>query len=542
MNKKLFSWKALAGLALLVAMGLTSCKQNTEVDPNDPYNTQKPAKPGTSEKGTADLTFTITKAVQLKELWDSYDQKKKAELMEKPTLNIDVIFKDFEIVPGETFVLQKYFNKVANSTLNISFKGNFKNADKQMLGVDIVSNLTGANVNIKLPAQTFSLNLNAGGVGKTTRPVLTSDGATLTTLTGSFPSEDKNILTIGNGVTVKVLDDVKEDVKVSGTGAIEAVKLTNGIWTGEDDGTIKKNGLKFTNLEIAGKVTICGKAGDKKLKLQNIHVVGKNLLMVGTWDAKNSKWLDDANVESIANINGDLDDKKNLQAEVYTNAIAGKLSKVKLGKLTVNTIEIKDGSALDNVEIMAPVKASANIGSVSGVIFGKTVTVNFDKSNVDFAFKGVKFAGGLANAIKVEGKVESEVVNTYETWKYSVATATWTKEPNDDPNVAINDKISKYDTTKGYFVDANDNKVVPEEDVVRFKNGSSTLTTLPENTSVTLDKTTVDTNKIDGSNVTSLFSGATAVNPGYKVILNDVTYVWKATADGTTTSYQLRKQ
>ena len=34
MNKKLFSWKALAGLALLVAMGMTSCKNTTEVDPN----------------------------------------------------------------------------------------------------------------------------------------------------------------------------------------------------------------------------------------------------------------------------------------------------------------------------------------------------------------------------------------------------------------------------------------------------------------------------------------------------------------------------
>ena len=29
MNKKLFSWKALAGLALLVAMGMTSCKNIT---------------------------------------------------------------------------------------------------------------------------------------------------------------------------------------------------------------------------------------------------------------------------------------------------------------------------------------------------------------------------------------------------------------------------------------------------------------------------------------------------------------------------------
>lgn len=194
---------------------------------------------------------------------------------------------------------------------------------------------------------------------------------------------------------------------------------------------------------------------------------------------------------------------------------------------------------MDNVEIKDAVKASANISSISGVIFDKQVTINFDKSNVNFAFNGVKFAS-LTKAIKVEGKVESETVNTYETWKYSVATG-WSKQPNDDPSVAINDKIAKWDTTKGYFVDANGNKVVPEEDVVRFKVSSTTLTTVPENTSITLDKATVDTNKIDGSNLTNLFGGAQTINPGYAVILGDVTYTWKNTADGTTPSYQLRK-
>ena len=306
--------------------------------------------------------------------------------------------------------------------------------------------------------------------------------------------------------------------------------MAAGTYTGEDDGTIKKNGLKFKNIEVAGAVTVAGKAGDKKLKLENAHIAGANTLTLG------------ANVESVANISGDLDSNKKLQANVTSDAIVGKLSKVILSAATAGkTIEIKDGSALDNVEIKDLVKASANIGSISGVIFDKNVTINFDKSNLNFTFNGVKFAS-LSSAITVEGKVESEVVNTYETWKYSVATATWTKQTNDDPNVAINDKISKYDTTKGYFVDANGNKVVPEEDVVRFKSGSSTLTTLPENTSVTLDKTTVDSNKIDGSNVTSLFGGTSAVNPGYKVILNDVTYVWKETIDSGLTRYQLRKQ
>ena len=60
MNKKLFSWKALAGLALLVAMGMTSCKNTTEVDPNDPYNTSKPVQPGVVT-GTADVTIRVVK-------------------------------------------------------------------------------------------------------------------------------------------------------------------------------------------------------------------------------------------------------------------------------------------------------------------------------------------------------------------------------------------------------------------------------------------------------------------------------------------------
>lgn len=260
--------------------------------------------------------------------------------------------------------------------------------------------------------------------------------------------------------------------------------------------------------------------------MENVHIAGANTLTIG------------GNVASIANISGDLTSAKALQANVVSDAIVGKLSKVILAAATAGkTIEIKDGSALDNVQIKDLVKASANIGSISGVIFDKQVTINFDKSNVDFAFNGVKFG----STIKVEGKVESETVNTYETWSYSVATG-WSKKAADDPSVAVNDKIAKWDTTKGYFVDANGNKVVPEEDVVRFKVGSTTLTTLPENTSITLDAATVTANKIDGSNITALFGGTQTVNPGYKVIANDATYIWKETIDSGITRYQLRKQ
>ena len=524
MNKKLFSWKALAGLALLVAMGMTSCKNTTEVDPNDPYATKTPTTPSATSKGSANVTITVVASTDLltqyKKWADALNADQKKAIADAKEFTIAINAKGYKLDNG-VLTLPAVWAAPADKTLNVVFTSGFAEA-KNPLKIDADTYNTGANVNITLPAGEFDMDLTAAGG----RPTIKSEGgATVKTLIGTLPTGDKNLLTIGDGVTVKILD-VTSDVKKSGTGDVVAPKLAAGTYTGEDDGTIKKNGLKFKNIEVAGAVTVAGKAGDKKLKLENAHIAGANTLTLG------------ANVESIASISGDLTPAWALQATVVSNAIVGKLSKVFLFAPTA-PVEIKDGSALDNVEIQTTAKLSANIGSVAGVIFDKQVTINFDKSNLNFAFNGVKFAS-LTSAIKVEGKIESEVVNTYETWKYSVATG-W-KQVDDDASVAINDKITKWDTTNGYFVDKDGNKVVPEEDVVRFKSGSSTLTTLPENTSVTLDKATVDTNKIDGANVTSLFGGVTSVNPGYKVILNDVTYVWKETIDSGNTRYQLRKQ
>jgi hypothetical protein len=533
MNKKLFSWKALAGLALLVAMGLTSCKQGTEVDPNDPYNTTKPVTPGSTTKGSANVTITVVAGTDLVTEYNKWvatlnaDQKKAIADAKEFTIGVNA--KGYKL-DGVALTLPAVWANPTDKTLNIVFTNGFAEAKKPLI-IDADKNNTNANVNITLPAGEYSLDLTAAGG----RPTIKSEGgATVSTLTGILPTAAKNLLTIGDGVTVKVLD-LNQDVKTAGSGNAVAAKLVGGTYTGEDDGTIKKNGLNFKNLEIVGTVDVNGKAGDKKLKLDNVHVNGAGWLRLGTWDATNAKWVD-ANVESIANISGDLDDSKALQARVYADAIVGKLSKVKLYPLTAKTTEIKDGSALDNVMAMKPVKASANIGSISNVLFDDLVTINFDKSNVNFAFKGVKFN----STINVEGKVESETVNTYATYKYSVATG-WAPVA-DDPSVAVNSDIASFSGGKFYKADGK-TEVVPAEDIVRFKTGSSTLTTVPENTSITLDKATVDTNKITGANVTSLFGGAKSIDPGYAVILNDVKYTWKKTTDDpkVTLAYELRK-
>ena len=520
MNKKLFSWKALAGLALLVAMGMTSCKNTTEVDPNDPYNTTKPVTPGSTTKGSANVTITVVAGTDLVTEYDKWvatlnaDQKKAIADAKEFTIGVNA--KGYKL-DGVALTLPKVWVIPTDKTLNIVFTNGFAEAKKPLI-IDADKNNTNANVNITLPAGEYALDLTAAGG----RPTIKSEGgATVSTLTGILPTAAKNLLTIGDGVTVKVLD-LNQDVKTAGSGNAVAAKLVAGTYTGEDDGTIKKNGLKFKNIEVAGAVTVAGKAGDKKLKLENAYIAGANTLTLG------------ANVESVANISGDLTSAKALQANVISDAIVGKLSKVILAAATAGgTIEIKDGSALDNVQIKDLVKASANIGSIANVIFDQQVKINFDKSNVDFAFKGVKFN----NTISVDGKVESETVNYYATYKYSVATG-WASV-TDDPSVAVNTDIASFDGTN--FRKADGSVVVPSEDVVRFQTGSSKMTTVPENTSITLDKATVDANKITGANVTNLFGGTKLINPGYKVILDDVIYTWKATEDSGTIRYQLRK-
>ena len=269
MNKKLFSWKALAGLALLVAMGLTSCKQSTEVDPNDPYNTQKPTQPGVTEKGTADLTFTIKEAGDLNTLWKNYDNAKKTELMKKTTIIVDVNFKDFEIKAGETLVIPNFFNTVANSNLTVRLNGNFKNADKQVFNLDCSTNLKGALVNIVLPAQAFDLNLNSAG----TRANLSSAGATLGTLFTNADLNKNNALSINGGVIVKGIDVTSKGAVLVSGGTIEAL-ITNKTIT-----AVNKKGFQIGNQEVYTNNLIANAAAvnvttDKDTPLGDITISG----------------------------------------------------------------------------------------------------------------------------------------------------------------------------------------------------------------------------------------------------------------------------
>jgi hypothetical protein len=512
MNKKLFSWKALAGLALLVAMGLTSCKQGTEVDPNDPYNTQKPIQPGTSEKGTADLTFTITKAVQLKELWDKYDAAKKAELMKKTAITIDVNFKDFEIAAGETFVLQKYFNTVANSALTVRFNGNFKNADKQDLYLDLATNLTGALVNVVLPAQTFNLHLNCAGV----RTNLTSGGATIGKLYTNADANKNNALSVNSGVTVKGIDDTATGAILVGGGAIEAL-IANTTKV-----AVNKKGFKIGSEDVYTSNLIVNAANlfvttDKDTPLGAI-TINKNCDAIFTFSGTTAASVTGtAPGESKLTLTGKADDLKNIAALKNVNVVNGGTA-----------LDVK-ADIFDNVKISEDINVSAT--SLAGVEATGDVYINFTANNVTYAFSGLKVAS--TKAIRVKGGIEVTLTPSKTTYQWDIDKKIWVEVTGAAPISAANAgdtgvEVSSSDVSvsaAGALSDPN-NKVGDHKVFTIVKGNKDYIQ--PEGCAVTLTKCTYAGAAIIDSNINSAIKYSGTVDPTwFYVKVDNDTYTWK---------------
>ena len=522
MNKKLFSWKALAGLALLVAMGLTSCKQSTEVDPNDPYNTQKPTQPGVTEKGTADLTFTIKEAGDLNTLWKNYDNAKKTELMKKTTIIVDVNFKDFEIKAGETLVIPNFFNTVANSNLTVRLNGNFKNADKQVFNLDCSTNLKGALVNFVLPAQAFDLNLNSAG----TRANLSSAGATLGTLFTNADVNKNNALSINGGVTVKGIDVTSSGAILLGGGTIEAL-ITNKTIT-----AVNKKGFKIGNQDVYTSNLIVNAANvfvttDKDTPLGNIFI-NKNCSAVFTFAGTTAASVSGTKAsESKLTLTGAVDDLKNIGALKNVEVVNGG-----------SALEVK-ADILDNVKISEDVDLYAK--TIANVDFAKDVYVNFDANDQIYAFTGVNFGDDVVPT----GGIKKDVTPTKTTYQWDIDKKIWVLVTAAAPIYAANAsdtgiEVSSTDVSvsaTGVLTDAN-NKV-GDHKVFTIVNANA-LYLAPENCGITFDAkcTTVGT-AINDANINAMFDLSIYTNtwgiasaPWFTVKAGNDSYTWKKSSLG----------
>jgi hypothetical protein len=515
MNKKLFSWKALAGLALLVAMGLTSCQQDAVVDPTDPYK-PKPVEPGTSTKG-GDLVFTITKTADLASLWASYDATKKADLMKKTELNIVINSGSYKL-DGVVLTLPAFFNTSANSVLNLTFNGNFQDADKLPFNLDASTNLSGAKVNIKLPAQAFNMNLDATNVAAT----LTSDGATIGYLDADANTAKNNALTIGSGVTVNAID-------VASTGAI----LTNGgvinaLIVDANPTLVNKKGFQIGNQAVYTTNLIINAAG--------IVVSNNNDTPLG--DIVINKGCDvtfntiGAGINSVSGATKASECKVNLGWQQLK-----KIGSVKNVTLTNGGSGITvEKDAFNGVVFDEYVWIADGVTSFSNAEVTGNVGHDFTADNETFTFSNVKFATGTS--LNIWGGIYVSTTPTKITYQWDIDNKVWvevtaaapiTAANKSDAGVEVSSNDVYYNVTTSQIgaYDGNlagkigDHKVV----TIVWANGTSVL---PENCTLVFDsKCSIAGAAINDTSINGLVNN-TANDPTFLTVKSgDDTYTYK---------------
>jgi len=431
MNKKLFSWKALAGLALLVAMGLTSCKQGEEVDPSNP--TAKPVKPGTSTAGKADLTFTITNGtdgdpVTLWNKWVKDNKEDAAALMAEKEVTIALDFSNYKL-DGKAIALPKFVTTPNGSIINLNIS-NFAEA-KEAFNLDLnSSNFKGAEVNIFLPAAEFDMILDATGAKVT----LASEGeATLKTLDATADAVKKNALTIGDGVTVNGIDmtgalvATTDNVISKLVSSDEVLVDAKGAHVGEKD--VADLYVKNLTLTASAKVSNAVKAPLDKITL-NEGVT----LTLGTAKSSVKEIVGLGDITKTAKQNtvvfaGDADDLSAIGAlenVILSNKVATKVS---------------DMSIFENVVFNMDVDLYTN--GASNTEFKKAVNVKIENdieevkfSNVNF---GVKSTLTMAGAVTVSGK--NKYMNMYQ-WDVNKKNYVKVASDNEDDLYEANKKSS----------------------------------------------------------------------------------------------------
>ena len=423
MNKKLFSWKALAGLALLVAMGMTSCKQGTEVDPNDPYNTTKPATPtakGTSLSGFKTCTELNNLIAGTKDITDNIGAGKTVTITAN-CANLEVTPTDYKVViPGAT-----------DATINLELTGEFKTKDGAVMEINDqaldVLNLTLAKADYAFNAPYSSVTLKSA----INKAKVTASANALTPFT------------VGTGGSIAFLDYVSGNISVNG-GSIEGAVTNKYLDNRTAPLYSTKDGLAINNVKGSdGKVYFM-----KNLRLEK---------GASAYDAYAYFWDDDAKariyainkvtVAADAEVYLDINaaelagegGEKGAKVSGWLSQISGKISDVTITSAQSNTFEAN----LDNVTIkkLTYKDSEGNTytrtpylkGTASKVVFEDDVNVFIygKKTSNSFAytFDGCEFADGariyaswndaiISNPLLDEnGNQKTEIVYYYWYWE-----------------------------------------------------------------------------------------------------------------------------
>ena len=553
MNKKLFSWKALAGLALLVAMGMTSCKNTTEVDPNDPYNVKTPTQPGISTKGAADVTITITKAGDLAAQWAKLDAKTVKELREKTTLNVAINNAGYKL-EGAVIALPNFFsgadNGATGKVVNVTFNNGFQNAgyglslaeyaataagdvnaDKKQYLYLNTDKLAGNQVNFYFPAQNFDLRLETTKV----QTSLNSESEANIGILTAQAAEDKSALKINSGVAVKAISLAAGDVIVNG-GSLAALLadvtgaypfLASGGWNWAAGGfAVGNNKVILVKSLVADRgvvATVSSGLGNNEGTAESI-VIKKN----GEVELSDNA----AHVNSIVgeNANAKLTTTGATDWTGYTTDFAniGSVTKVVNDNIANNPILLSDDSKFTTVEFKDLV--DLGITSVSGLTFNG-LNISIDEDNLTYSFSDVKF-----KAIpKLSADYETETSATSKTWQWIVSGTSgyWSEVKSSAPLKAYN--------ASAEVQEFNSSAVNPTEGSATlggWNTGAVTSTVLkityttsesiwPEGTVIALNNCKYNNDKVQAAQANTLFGNVSEKTAWYDVVLDGVTLKWR---------------
>ena len=438
MNKKLFSWKALAGLALLVAMGLTSCKQDTVVDPNDPYNTTKPTKPSSSLDGDYDGEVTIAKTSDFADQWKSVATKVQKAVAEADGIDIKINCGAYAL-DGKTIEIPTIWANAEGKIVNIVFSGAFKSkadADGNTMGLDVnTDNVAGAEVNIYLPTDEFNFNLAATKV----KPTLYGESTILDLFSAQANTNKKNGMTIGDGVQVNVITMAGA---LLGTDNVEALLVNGNISLKEGKGAqVGNQEVYVKNLFVVADATV---SGADKAALETVTVIDNTTLTLGSAksEIESIVGLGTAKKPTKLVMKGDADDFSKIGA--VTNFI---ISGHKLDAVTGDVISTN----IDDIDIFTNVVFDMDVTiaeSASDTEFDGNVIVKVDDS-ATIKFTSVEF-GKKANVAITGGsevKGKQTVINMFQ-WAKGTASYEPVKDMDEDNLTAANAKSEGVDITQ----------------------------------------------------------------------------------------------
>ena len=298
MNKKLFSWKALAGLALLVAMGLTSCKQDNAVTLDENGNYKLPEKPvtptasGTNLKGFKTVAELNTLIAGTKDITDNIKAGGSVTI-NLDCSNLEAAAGDKIIIPGKS-----------DATINLVFTNKAKKNEGLVIADDALDVVTVTfpegefgDVSFEMPYSTLTLaSAGASTLGKTAFNVNKNNVSELAT-------------TIGSGITINAIKTWYKDANdvVQNTGRIlakDGAKIValvfdadrNGYSNGEEGYTVPRvytDLSKLTNVYVkdvyvaANNISVGAYKSNDKVVVNKISIAeGDTVTINGAWAAE----------------------------------------------------------------------------------------------------------------------------------------------------------------------------------------------------------------------------------------------------------------